>query len=259
VFCDGGGRITTREVPSTEDFEVCFIEVFEPAIPAGYVSRKNFKKCYEDSLASVDGVTPHRVVNNGSQWRAKRTLQSVLQRTVDEGTVCTVYASSATGCRLMLPSGGDLGNIGIESLRSDFYYVEDSSTCLVKLRYYRLSGKYYSEGHYLTKQTEFYNVLDEVSSKLIRGDNPGLADNAVLRNDFSTSVHISSESMDIPHVITAQVLCAEIARRSKKDPMAYVLSLSTEALALYERHHRNIASLLPDDFEIPKLGEQSNG
>lgn len=56
VFCDEEGRVSTVDLPISMRLRLVFFEVFEPGIPAGYVSRKNFKKCYEDSLASVDGV-----------------------------------------------------------------------------------------------------------------------------------------------------------------------------------------------------------
>lgn len=254
VFCDENGDISTESISYDTYFEVYFVEVFEPSIPAGYVSRKNFKKCYEDALASVDGVTSPRTVNIGDKWRAKRTLASAYLQAVPEGTTCVVYSKDTSSCRLMLPNGGDLGNIGVEALRSDFYYVEDKSSCLVKLTYYKPSGKYYSDGHYVTKQTTFHRILDEIYDKLISGDNPGLGCQAVLRNDFTTSVFIADDDKDVPHVITAQAICAEIARRSTHDPVNYARSLSSEAVGLYERHHRSIGNLLPLDFIAPPLG-----
>lgn len=344
VFCDAEGRVTTTTLDAHDRLEVRFIEVFEPGIPSGYVSRKKFKKCYEDALESVDGVSaPRRIVNNGSQWRAKKDIR-YLHRRFPEGTVCTVYALSTdqTACRLMLPSGGDLGNIGLATLQNDFFYVGESTfvpgagttelaeesakpqeepvlvnsewelrdpkeatngavgsrrwvkyiepnhgfpmcemvdkhgtslghtkmvdmhkyytfvkndskpsaTIKVTLTYFKPGGKYYGEGEYRTEQDSFWKIVDEVYKKLLNGDNPGLVDTAVLRDDFTTTITIEDELLGIPHVITAQALCAEIAREGNKNPRGYILGVPRQALDLYERHRKDIAYLLPEGFDL---------
>ncbi len=334
VFCDVDGRVTTATLQAHEKFEVRFIEVFEPGVPAGYVSRKKFKRCYEDALASTENAPP-RIVNNGSQWRSKQAITRTYRDLVPEGTVCTVYALSTdqTSCRLMLPSGGDLGNIGLATLQLDFYYVGEqpfvpgagagvdelakpqeepvlvnsewelkdqkeanprgvgrrrwvisvdsnhgfplyemadkhgtslgraklenmrkyytfvkndskpSATIKVKLTYFKPSGKYYSEGEYQTGQDAFWKIVDEVYRKLTHGDNPGLVDKSVLLNDFTTTITIEDELLGIPHVITAQALCAEIMRKSKGDALGYSLSIPKEALDFYMRHQPSIVEL----------------
>jgi hypothetical protein len=267
VLCDENGEITTVDLPYNLKVTVVFFEVFEPGIPAGYVSRKNFKKCYEDSLASVDGVgVARRIVNNGSKWRAKKDIRYMFRR-FPEGTVCTVYAlgTDQTSCRLMLPGGGDLGNIGVTTLQHDFYYVgetapeasasEDTSAAgtdiVVKLTYFKPSGKYYSEGEYVTKETSFWLIEHEVCNKLLSGDNPGLMDMAVLRNDFTTSISIQREELSVPHVITVHALCAEMTRRSQNDVRGYAKSVPKEALDMYERHRRDLSYILPDHLQDP--------
>lgn len=54
-FCDEEGRRISREFPFDFYLRVVFVEVFEPGIPLGYVSRKNFKKCYEDEVSVKAG------------------------------------------------------------------------------------------------------------------------------------------------------------------------------------------------------------
>jgi hypothetical protein len=346
VFCDAEGSITATTLDARDRLEVRFIEVFEPGIPAGYVSRKKFKPCYEDALASTDGVgTPQRIVNEGSQWRSKKEVRYLRGAVVPEGTVCTVYAiyKGQPTCRIMRPSGGDLGSIGLDPLQRDFYYVgerapltgpaaaaaavvaelvEDpvapkeepvlvnsewelkdlreadsrgvgrrrwvtnilnnhghplcemvdkhgtslghtklvdmpkyytfvkndskpSATIKVKLTYFKPSGKYYGEGDYQTEKKSFWEIVEEVYTKLLSGDNPGLIDSAVMRNDFTTTIGVEDEVLGIPHVITTQSLCAEVARRSKNDPMGFILTVPREAIELYERHRRSIDYLLP--------------
>jgi hypothetical protein len=259
VFCDAGGQTLVEQFPMVYEFEVAFLEVFEPGIPEGYVSRKNYKKCYEDALASAEGSTPTPVVNKGSRWRAKRELKGVLLQHVAEGEICTAYAVSKdqSSCRLMRATGSELGNIGVNALLHDFFPVpEESAPPLVreggvevKLVYFKPGGKYYSDGCYQTVHSSFHKIIEEVYDNLLQGDNPGLNRFAVLSNDFTTSVDIQNDSIAVPHVITAQALCAEIVRRSHKSPIAYALTASKEALALHERHRRYIDDLLPDELK----------
>lgn len=259
VFCDANGQITTEEFAPTYEFEVAFVEVFEPSIPEGYVSRKNFRKCYEDALADVESTTPSSTVNKGSRWKAKRDLNGVLLQKVVEGEICVAYDIGKDGltCRLMRErNGGDLGNIGTASLKHDFFSLPEEpappvkeGAIQVKLTYFKPSGKYYSDGVYFTEKKTFWEIVDEVYEKLLHGDNPGLTNEAVLRNDFTTSVAIQDERVGVPHVITAQALCVEIMRKSNPAPMAYALTAPKPALALFERHRKSIEYMLPDELK----------
>lgn len=127
VFCNDNGKIATVHLPTGFQLPLVFVEVFEPGVPRGYVSEKNYRKCYEKSLAAAESIGHPSVVNLGSHWRAKVDVVS-LMRTVPKGTECAAYAvaQDQTACRLMLPSGGDLGNIGVATLRRLFFYVGES-------------------------------------------------------------------------------------------------------------------------------------
>lgn len=46
----------------------------------------------------------------------------------------------------------------------------------VHLTYYKSSGKYYSEGRYVSEKKHFYEVVDEIRDMLNTGKRPGLVD-----------------------------------------------------------------------------------
>ena len=54
----------------------------------------------------------------------------------------------------------------------------------VKIKYFKDSGKYYSEGEYTTEKEYFHETVLELNEMLSKGINPGLMDNSCLINGF---------------------------------------------------------------------------
>lgn len=64
---------------------------------------------------------------------------------------------------------------------------------IVKLTYFKRSGKYYSEGEYESSCTEMYEVHDEVRAM---NKHPGLL------GKWSEYIHITTDSdNEVPHLI----------------------------------------------------------
>lgn len=46
----------------------------------------------------------------------------------------------------------------------------------IRLTYFKPGGKFYASGTYMTERESFYEVIEEISQKLINGNRPGLCD-----------------------------------------------------------------------------------
>lgn len=85
-------------------------------------------------------------------------------------------------------------------------YEEPTKTIKVKLTYFTPTGKYYSEGNYMTEKTAHWAIVEEVKYMLVSGNNPGLVANAVLTSGFVTHIDVQDELLSVPHVLTYQML-----------------------------------------------------
>jgi hypothetical protein len=72
---------------------------------------------------------------------------------------------------------------------------------LIKLTYFKSSGKYYSEGEYRTVKTYFHEIIHEVRTMLATGNNPGLVDNAVNVDKFITLVTYEESDAFPPQIV----------------------------------------------------------
>ena len=71
----------------------------------------------------------------------------------------------------------------------------------VKLTYFKVSGKYYSEGEFETKNTLHWDIVEEVRKLKGDGKLPGLVDGAT---EFIIYINPSSDwGNDVPHIIPA--------------------------------------------------------
>ena len=82
-------------------------------------------------------------------------------------------------------------------------YDELTRNKVVKLTYFKQSGKYYSTGEYETKHSTFHEAVHELQLMLIAGDNPGLNERSIQRNHFDTVAMI----FDVPHLFRAHDVC----------------------------------------------------
>lgn len=75
---------------------------------------------------------------------------------------------------------------------------------LVKLLYFKQTGKYYSEGSYeskLTTSDSWYNVIKEIEEMFLRGERPGLCNG---RQEFDTFVGVVDHPDYYPVLIKAR-------------------------------------------------------
>lgn len=75
---------------------------------------------------------------------------------------------------------------------------------LVKLTYFKPSGKYYSEGSYTTNNVGLYDIWSEVRTMQIEKDLPGLTSG---HSDFIISVDVPDHPCRHPHLILIDRLC----------------------------------------------------
>jgi len=74
----------------------------------------------------------------------------------------------------------------------------------ITVTYFKRSGKYYSEGNYLTEDPHFHTMLDALIAELKAGRNPGLVEGAMKRDHFDALV--TGEEIP-PHLIRAHEVC----------------------------------------------------
>jgi hypothetical protein len=85
----------------------------------------------------------------------------------------------------------------------------------VNLTYFKQSGKYYSEGCYVTEKKAWWEIIEEVETMLGEGRCPGLQDDAVLRNEFVTHVDIAPDGNDDSLCVPAIILPQNLKKRKK--------------------------------------------
>lgn len=72
----------------------------------------------------------------------------------------------------------------------------------VKLDYFKESGKWYSEGEYISTQFDLYRIWSEVETKLRRHTLPGLM--VGHHDDFIVSVNVPGHPHEHPHLLIPQ-------------------------------------------------------
>jgi hypothetical protein len=70
----------------------------------------------------------------------------------------------------------------------------------VQIQYFKLSGKFYSEGAYQTEKLQMYEIFLEVRAMLHNGKRPGLVDSQ--HNEFTAYVTVPDHPHNHPHLIT---------------------------------------------------------
>lgn len=70
----------------------------------------------------------------------------------------------------------------------------------VKLTYFKKSGKYYSEGEYITEKEHMFEIFDEVSNMRVSSKLPGTSHGA----DFIVFVECPGHENEFPALIWAQ-------------------------------------------------------
>ena len=87
----------------------------------------------------------------------------------------------------------------------------------ITVTYFKYSGKYYSEGNYLTEDPHLFTILDTLIAELKAGRNPGLVEGAMKRNHFD--VLVTGEDIP-PHLIRAHEVCdcasCQLIQRTRK-------------------------------------------
>lgn len=65
----------------------------------------------------------------------------------------------------------------------------------VKLTYFKKSGKYYSEGEYITTLEHMHQIFEEVGKRIKSGRLPGLIEGV---NDFHVLVEVPNHPYEYP-------------------------------------------------------------
>ncbi len=73
----------------------------------------------------------------------------------------------------------------------------------VELTYFKESGKYYSEGEYVSEQEELWEIWAEIRGMFRQGKRPGLVNG---KQKFNTLVSVPDHPHDHPHFIMANRL-----------------------------------------------------
>jgi hypothetical protein len=77
---------------------------------------------------------------------------------------------------------------------------------IVKLHYYKSSGKYYSDGEFEAKGTYLWDFVKEVKEMKAEGKLPGLVDGAV---EFIIHILPRNEDDCVPHIIPLERVSGE--------------------------------------------------
>lgn len=80
-----------------------------------------------------------------------------------------------------------------EQPKKEVITMEYSGPWIVKLTYFKQRGKYYSNGDYLSKKLQMYEIFQEVAEMLKQGNRPGLVDGG------TDHFHCLIEVPDHPH------------------------------------------------------------
>jgi len=73
----------------------------------------------------------------------------------------------------------------------------------VKLTYFKTSGKYYSEGEFLTDHKPLFEIWDEINVLFSNFERPGLING---RQEFVTLVEVPGHEHDHPRLIFPQFI-----------------------------------------------------
>lgn len=76
--------------------------------------------------------------------------------------------------------------------------MEYSGPWTVKLTYFKSSGKYYSEGCYVSRQLHLFEIFEELDAMLACGTRPGMVDGP---NDYFVVVDVPAHPHNHPHLI----------------------------------------------------------
>lgn len=71
----------------------------------------------------------------------------------------------------------------------------------VQLTYFKESGKYYSDGEYVSEQEDLGKIWEEVAEMFKRGKRPGLVDG---KQGFNTLVNLPDHPHAYPRIIMAK-------------------------------------------------------
>lgn len=71
----------------------------------------------------------------------------------------------------------------------------------VELTYFKESGKYYSDGEYVSEQEQLWKIWEEVAEMFRRGERPGLVDG---KQEFNTLVNVPDHPHAHPHIVMAK-------------------------------------------------------
>lgn len=80
---------------------------------------------------------------------------------------------------------------------------------LVKLTYFKYTGKYYASGEYETTQPELWEIFNEVRDKLEAKQLPGLLDGC---GDFYVLVNVPEHKNNHPALIISSTVLQERKR-----------------------------------------------
>jgi hypothetical protein len=71
----------------------------------------------------------------------------------------------------------------------------------VELTYFEETGKYYSDGEYITNCLDWNNIQNEIGRMIGEGDRPGLVHCAPGTNEFYVLVNIPDHKYNVPKLI----------------------------------------------------------
>lgn len=76
----------------------------------------------------------------------------------------------------------------------------------VNLEIYKPGGKFYTEGHYITKQQHMYEIFQEVREKVLTGRIPGLREGSHWSDTetWMVAIRVPGHPNDHPHIIPSQ-------------------------------------------------------
>lgn len=86
--------------------------------------------------------------------------------------------------------------------------MEYSPPWRVQLTYFKDSGKFYTEGEYMSKKLNMFEIFEEVEHMLAAGSRPGLVHG---RNEFYVVVNVPDHPHNHPFLIVPE------SRRKEKE------------------------------------------
>lgn len=86
----------------------------------------------------------------------------------------------------------------MSKIKDNVIVMEYTGPWRVKLTYFKQTGKYYSEGEYVSKKLHLFEVWGEVKDMLKAGRRPGLVDG---KNEFFVTVDVPEHPHNHPVLI----------------------------------------------------------